>query len=85
MVPGLSERERRIADVQRQEWLADAVLGPTGSSGRRPSRMANSAEAPRIPLPYRGDATRSHEAQGTGFFRGLLLTRKRQAASAAAS
>ncbi|MDF3042509.1 MAG: hypothetical protein K0Q71_5215 [Thermomicrobiales bacterium] len=28
MVPGMSERERLAADVQRLEWLADAVLGP---------------------------------------------------------
>jgi hypothetical protein len=28
MVPGMTERERRAADVQRLEWLADAVLGP---------------------------------------------------------
>jgi hypothetical protein len=37
MVPGLSERERRAADVQRLKWLADAVLGPARSSGGRPS------------------------------------------------
>jgi hypothetical protein len=28
MVPGMTERDRRIADVQRLEWLADAVVGP---------------------------------------------------------
>jgi hypothetical protein len=82
MVPGLSERERLAADVQRQEWLADAVLGPTRPSGRRPSRLASTAEAPWVPSSHRGDATRSHKAQGTGFLRGLLRTGKRQAASA---
>ena len=39
MVPGLSERERRAADVQRLEWLADAVLGPARSSAGHPSRI----------------------------------------------
>ena len=28
MVPGMTERERLAADVQRLEWLADATLGP---------------------------------------------------------
>jgi hypothetical protein len=28
MVPGMSERERLAADMQRLEWLADATLGP---------------------------------------------------------
>ena len=28
MVPGMAERERLAADVQRLEWLADAMLGP---------------------------------------------------------
>lgn len=27
MVPGMTERKRRAADLQRLEWLADAVLG----------------------------------------------------------
>jgi hypothetical protein len=85
MVPGLSERERRAADVQRLEWLADAVLGPTRCSGGRPLRIAGSAEAPRDPPANRGDAKRSQEAQISGFLRGLLRTGKRQAASASAS
>ena len=28
MVPGLTERERRSADVQRLDWLAEAMVGP---------------------------------------------------------
>lgn len=28
MVPGMNERERLAADVQRLEWLAEARLGP---------------------------------------------------------
>jgi hypothetical protein len=28
MVPGMTERELRAADMQRLEWLADSVLGP---------------------------------------------------------
>lgn len=28
MVPGMTERERLAADVQRLAWLADATLGP---------------------------------------------------------
>ena len=29
MVPGMTERERLAADMQRLEWLADATFGPT--------------------------------------------------------
>ena len=29
MVPGMTERERRAADLQRLAWLADAIVGPT--------------------------------------------------------
>ena len=46
MVPGLTERERLIADMQRLEWLCDAVIGPARSSERRPPRMGRHAEAP---------------------------------------
>lgn len=28
MVPGMTERERRIADAQRLSWLAEARIGP---------------------------------------------------------
>lgn len=28
MVPGMTERDRRIADMQRLEWLASARFGP---------------------------------------------------------
>lgn len=28
MVPGMAERERRIADAQRRGWLAEVVVGP---------------------------------------------------------
>jgi hypothetical protein len=38
MVPGMTERERLAADVQRLEWLADAALGPRRFS--RPLRPA---------------------------------------------
>jgi hypothetical protein len=38
MVPGMTERERLAADVQRLEWLADATLGPGRLS--RPARPA---------------------------------------------
>jgi hypothetical protein len=30
VVPGMTERERRAADLQRLAWLADAIVGPTG-------------------------------------------------------
>ena len=46
MVPGMTERERLIADMQRLEWLCDAVIGPARSSGRRPPRTGSPAEAP---------------------------------------
>lgn len=29
MVPGMIERERLAADVQRREWLVDARVGPS--------------------------------------------------------
>ena len=45
MVPGLTERERLIADMQRLEWLCDAVIGPARSPGRRAPRIGSSAEA----------------------------------------
>ena len=57
MVPGMTERERLITDMQRLEWLCDAVIGPARSSGRRPPRIGSPAEAPWVPPPYRGDAT----------------------------
>jgi hypothetical protein len=81
MVPGLSERERLATDVQRLEWLADAVLGPTRPSGGRASRFGGSAEAPPVPPPYRRNASRSHKVQ-SAWFRGLLRREKRQTASA---
>jgi hypothetical protein len=85
MVPGMTERERLAADVQRLEWLADAVLGPPRPSGGHPSRIGRSAEAPRVPPSTREDATQSHETQCTKFFRGVLRTWKRQAATASTS
>ncbi len=45
MVPGLTERERLIADTQRLEWLCDAVIGPARPSGRRPPRKGRPAKA----------------------------------------
>ena len=32
MVPGMTERERLIADMRRLEWLSDAVIGPARMS-----------------------------------------------------
>lgn len=31
MVPAMTERERKAADVRRLEWLANATLGPAPS------------------------------------------------------
>ncbi len=31
MVPGIAERERRVADAQRRDWLADVLVGPAKS------------------------------------------------------
>ena len=39
MVPGMSERERLAADMQRLEWLADAMLGPGQLSRPRGSAV----------------------------------------------
>ena len=39
MVPRMTERDRQAADMQWIEWVASAVVGPTGlqrSPGRRP-------------------------------------------------
>ena len=41
MVPGMTERERLATDVQRLEWLADAVRGPT--------RLLRSTSPPVVP------------------------------------
>jgi hypothetical protein len=46
MVPGMSERERLAADVQRLEWLAEATLGPGRVS--RPPRPAVPSGSPYI-------------------------------------
>jgi hypothetical protein len=43
MVPGMTERDRRIADAQRLEWLADAVVGPARMSNA--SYWPNSGES----------------------------------------
>ena len=45
MVPGMTERERLMTEVQRLEWLCDAVIGPARSSGRRPPRMGSLVDA----------------------------------------
>jgi hypothetical protein len=42
MVPGMTERERLAADMQRLEWLADSVVGPSRLP-RSPTRDANRA------------------------------------------
>lgn len=45
MVPGMTERERLAGDVQRLEWLADAVRGPT--------RLPLSPSPPAVPTGTR--------------------------------
>jgi hypothetical protein len=44
MVPGIVERERRIADAQQRDWLAESLVGSA-----RPARPL-----PRGPGPWRG-------------------------------
>jgi hypothetical protein len=39
MIPGMSERERLAADMERLEWLADAALGPRRLSRARHAGM----------------------------------------------
>jgi hypothetical protein len=50
MVPGMTERERRAADLQRLEWLADAVLGPPLPGGRP---IVPSGSRHSLPLAWR--------------------------------
>ena len=62
MVPGLTERERLIADKQRLEWLSDEVIGPARFSGRRPQRVGSHAEAPWM-LVFRELRRRGRQSQ----------------------
>jgi hypothetical protein len=50
MVPGMTERERRAADMRRLEWLADAKVGPARVTWgpRRPAAV--SASRPTLPI-----------------------------------
>jgi hypothetical protein len=43
MVPGMTERERLIRDMQRLEWLCDVALGPARSTRQRPARFGSLA------------------------------------------
>jgi hypothetical protein len=52
MVPGIAERERRIADAQRRDWLAEVVVCPAKTS----SRLARGPG----PSPARGISRLSH-------------------------
>jgi hypothetical protein len=49
MVPGMTERERLAADVQRLEWLADATLGP-GRHSQPPGADVPSGSRYAVPL-----------------------------------
>jgi hypothetical protein len=46
MVPGMSERETRAADLQRLAWLADAVVGPPRRPIRDVGAPGNDASTP---------------------------------------
>jgi hypothetical protein len=46
MVPGMTERDRHIADAQLLDWLADARLGPT-QLHRSPDRNVHAG--PKLP------------------------------------
>jgi hypothetical protein len=50
MVPGMTERERLAADVQRMEWLADARLGPARVSWPLARGGATASPRPTLPL-----------------------------------
>lgn len=52
MVPGMTERERRMADVVRLEWLADAQNGPARK--HVVSRRQNNPDGPPRDLLPRG-------------------------------
>ena len=57
MVPGMSERERLAADMQRLEWLADALLGPRQlSRPRRPAVPSGTRRTVPLDLCRRGFA-----------------------------
>jgi hypothetical protein len=46
MVPGMTERDRHIADAQLLDWLAEARLGPTRLT-RGPDRIVQAG--PKLP------------------------------------
>jgi hypothetical protein len=46
MVPGISERERLVADMQRLEWLADAYAGPAGNARAQRRTLASERSWP---------------------------------------
>jgi hypothetical protein len=52
MVPGIAERERRIADAQRRDWLAEVVVGP--------AKTASGLARGPGPSPVRGISRLSH-------------------------
>jgi hypothetical protein len=57
MVPGMTERDRLVAEVQRLEWLADATLGPRRlSRARRPTVPSGSRYTVPLGLCRRGFA-----------------------------
>ena len=43
MVPGMTERDRLVADTQRLEWLSGAGIGPARSNYETRSQRAASA------------------------------------------
>ena len=54
MVPGMNERERIAADMQRLEWLAEARLGPLQPRARP---VVPSGSRYSLPLAFWGRGT----------------------------
>ena len=50
MIPGMTEREYRAAELRQLEWLADAQLGPTRVSWPLARSGAPASSRPTLPL-----------------------------------
>lgn len=53
MVPGMTERDRLVSDMQRLEWLSDAVLGPARFA-HEPTPPSRDFTGNRRPVPPLG-------------------------------
>lgn len=71
MVPGMTERDRLIADSQRIEWLADARFGPAHRPTASNRLFCENVPQPAIPRDRLRRGLESALAMGTRL-RGML-------------